>query len=179
MSTTADRDVAVKYSGIVEGKPTATVLQLKASSVNRPACIEQFSQYPGEREYLWVPLSYMQPDGAEMLEASGRGVLRIVNVDVSSNGTAATTEDLLERKKQLHVKGFEALMHELTLELRAAALRIPPGMRGDSEKLFENIMNGSEVVYENLHLGPDAQEARRVEGVKDVLARHREKSAGP
>jgi hypothetical protein len=66
-----------------------------------------YSQYSQEREYLWVPLSYMQPEGGQVVEASQHGVLHTVDGSVSANGTAATTEDLLGKKKQLHIKGFE------------------------------------------------------------------------
>ena len=119
MSTTANRDIAVMYSGVREGKPTATVLQIKTSAVNRAACIEMFSQYSQEREYLWVPLSYLQPEGGQIVESSPHGVLQTINVMVSVNGTAATTEDLLGKKKQLHIKGFETLLDDLNSDLQS------------------------------------------------------------
>jgi hypothetical protein len=117
MSTTANRDIAVMYSGVREGKPTATVLQIKTNSINRAACIEMYSQYQEEREFLWVPLSFLQPEGAQIVEASRDGLLRIITVSVNSNGTALTTGDLLEKKKQLHMKGFRSLVDELRMEL--------------------------------------------------------------
>jgi hypothetical protein len=116
MSTTTNREIAVMYSGVREGKPRATVLQIKTSSVNRAACIEMYSQYSQEREYLWVPLSYMQPEGGQVVEASQHGVLHSIDVNVSANGTAATTEDLLSKKKQLHIKGFEIILEDLKVE---------------------------------------------------------------
>ena len=117
MSTTANRDVAVMYSGVREGKSTATVLQIKTSSVNRAACIEMYSQYQQEREYLWVPLSFLQPEGTQIVEASRDGLLRTLTVSVNSNGTALTTEDLLGKKKQLHIRGFQSLVDELRVAL--------------------------------------------------------------
>ena len=174
MSTTANKEVAIMYSGVREGKSTATVLQIKTSSVNRPACIETFSQYPQEREYLWVPLSYMQPEGAQVLEASVHGVLLTVNVDVSSNGLALTVEDLLEKKKQLHVKGFETLVDELILELREKIADTCEDQKDEAHKVFENIFHGSDVVSANLHLGPNSQQStRHIDGVADVLSRHK------
>ena len=117
MSTTANREIAVMYSGVREGKPTATVLQIKTSSVNRAACIEMYSQYQQEREFLWVPLSFLQPEGTQIVEASHDGLLKIITVAVNSNGTALTTEDLLGKKKQLHIRGFRSLVDELRVEL--------------------------------------------------------------
>jgi hypothetical protein len=117
MSTTANRDIAVMYSGVREGKSTATVLQIKTNSINRAACIEMHSQYQEERDFLWVPLSFLQPEGAQIVEASRDGLLRIITVSVNANGTALTTEDLLEKKKQLHIRGFRSLVDELRAEL--------------------------------------------------------------
>ncbi len=36
------------------------VLVVRVSSVDRGACIRDFSQYMDEVEYLWVPGSYLQ-----------------------------------------------------------------------------------------------------------------------
>jgi hypothetical protein len=156
MSTTANRDIAVMYSGIREGKAAATVLQIKTSSVNRAAGIESYSQYPQEREYLWVPLSYMQPDGAQILEVSKYGVILTINVDVSSNGTATTTEDLLEKKKQLHIKAFESLVDGLKLELQNHVAKLPK-LQDRAEKMIDSIMKGAE----------------EASGVEHVLSKHK------
>jgi hypothetical protein len=126
MSTTADKEIAIAYSGVKDGQPTATVLKIKTSSVNRPACIADFSQYVEEKEYLWVPLSFMQPEGSPMWEASPYGVLQTIHVTLSANGTAATTEDLLGKKKQLHIKGFETLLDDL----KVALLNLSDGQYG-------------------------------------------------
>ena len=45
LSTTSDRATAVEYS---EGKLFPTVLQTRASSIDRGACIKELSQYPQE-----------------------------------------------------------------------------------------------------------------------------------
>jgi hypothetical protein len=38
----------VEYSGAGEGKPLPMVIQTRASSIDRGACIKDLSQYPGE-----------------------------------------------------------------------------------------------------------------------------------
>ena len=60
MSTTANRDIAIQYSGVKDAKKEATVLEIHTSSVDRGACIQDYSQYQDEREYLWVPLSFLE-----------------------------------------------------------------------------------------------------------------------
>ena len=49
MSTTADKAVAVQYSGIKQGRPFPTILEIDAGAVDRGADISELSQYPGEQ----------------------------------------------------------------------------------------------------------------------------------
>jgi hypothetical protein len=44
ISTTSNKNVAIQYSGVDEGKPRATVLCIRPSSVDRGASIAEFSQ---------------------------------------------------------------------------------------------------------------------------------------
>ena len=48
LSTTACRETAIEYSGVGDGKPLPMVIQTKTTSIDRGACIKEFSQYPGE-----------------------------------------------------------------------------------------------------------------------------------
>jgi hypothetical protein len=96
ISTTANKNVAVQYSGVDDGKPRATVLCIRPSSVDRGASIAEFSQcvlwggtvkrlrsrhafcrYPGEEEYLWPPCSFLQSEdsGSEVEVQAGGGVV--------------------------------------------------------------------------------------------------------
>ncbi len=47
MSTTASKEIATKYSGIMEGKPFPTIFEIVPGAVDRGAIITGFSQYPG------------------------------------------------------------------------------------------------------------------------------------
>jgi hypothetical protein len=63
MSTTVDMKVALRYakedksSGL---KLRPTLLVLTAGSVDRGADIKEFSQYPNEKEFLFVPCSFVE-----------------------------------------------------------------------------------------------------------------------
>ena len=48
LSTSSNWETAVEYSGAGEGKPLPMVIQTRASSIDRGACIKDLSQYPGE-----------------------------------------------------------------------------------------------------------------------------------
>jgi hypothetical protein len=60
MSTSNDRNVALGYSGVKQRRPRAMVMVIEATSIDRGAGISEFSQYPGEKEFLWVPCSFVQ-----------------------------------------------------------------------------------------------------------------------
>ena len=55
MSTTSSKAIAAQYACRAAGGGAATVLQMRPGAVDHGADIRRFSQYPGEREYLWNP----------------------------------------------------------------------------------------------------------------------------
>ena len=69
-STTSDKAVALQYSGVQQGRPLAMVMEIVTSSIDRGACIRDFSQYPAEVEYLWVPCSFLEPSASQYLEVT-------------------------------------------------------------------------------------------------------------
>ena len=75
-----------QYSGVVQGRAQAMVLRMETGTIDRGADISELSQYPGEREFLWVPCSFLEPHGAptvEFVEETG-GVVTVVPVRVSA-----------------------------------------------------------------------------------------------
>ncbi len=56
MSTTADKAVAIQYSGIKEGKPFPIIFEIDSGAVDRGADISDFSQYPGILTYIFKRL---------------------------------------------------------------------------------------------------------------------------
>ena len=119
MSTTADRTVAVQYSGVKDGKPKAGILQVQPNSVDRGADISEFSQYPGEKEYLFVPYSFVQGEGRQRAEVDGSGgVLTIVPVRVNINLKTETVEELKDKKKRMHLVSARAMVEEVRYELQ-------------------------------------------------------------
>ena len=59
MSTTADRAVAVRYAGSAGGA-RATVFEIAAGRIDIGAELSWLSQYPGEAEFLFPPLSCLE-----------------------------------------------------------------------------------------------------------------------
>jgi hypothetical protein len=122
MSTTSDRKVAIQYSGVNEKKPLPMVLQMRVRSVDRGACIRDFSQYPSEKEYLFVPCSFLEQEGQQYLEVTKAGVVTVIPVRVNANLKTMTVEELLGQKKALHTASFNYLLDELQMKLREVAV---------------------------------------------------------
>jgi ankyrin repeat protein len=113
MSTTADRKVAVQYSGVEQGKPKASIMEIHPNSVDRGADISDFSQYPQEKEFLIVPYSFIQGRGRQRTEVTdGGGILSVIPVSVNINLKTETIDELREKKKRLHLSAFKALISE-------------------------------------------------------------------
>jgi hypothetical protein len=62
-SSTKNRKVALDFSGLRENKPNPMILEFRPTAVDRGASVQDFSQYPGEEEILYLPCSYVQPNG--------------------------------------------------------------------------------------------------------------------
>jgi hypothetical protein len=113
MSTTQDRSVAVQYSGVRDNKPKASIMEIHPNSVDRGADISAFSQYPGEKEFLIVPYSFVQSDGRQRTEITdGGGVLTVISVNVNINLKTETLEQLKGKKRSMHLTAFNSLIDE-------------------------------------------------------------------
>ena len=164
MSTSSSKQVALDYTGINSDKPLPLLLAVRVGAADRGACVRDFSQYATEMEYLFAPCSFVEPEDAESLEVTGAGVVRVIPVRVRANALSTTVEELENRKKSLHMSAFRYLIHEVELQLQAAA-------------------QGAE---ERLHQDPSREEghsvgglvARIVEQCKAVHSRHEAASVG-
>ena len=119
-----------QYSGAKACEKLGMVLCLEATSIDRGACIRDFSQYPGEVEYLFVPCSFVEPTGvrnleeskAEAVDSEGKtkdsetgkekksdaaGLLWLIHVRVNANLKSFTVEELKGRKKEMHLAAFQ------------------------------------------------------------------------
>ena len=132
MSTTSHKEMAILYSGVKDGKPLAMVLEIRVGAVDRGACIREFSQYPAEVEYLWVPCSFLEPVGARYLEVSPHGPVTVIPLRVNANLKTMVIEDLVAQKKQMHLASFRYVLDELGSDLRRLAREL------DAEERLRN-----------------------------------------
>ena len=119
LSTTSDRDVALGYSGVKERRPKAMVMVIETSSIDRGADISDFSQYPGEKEFLYLPCSFVQRiRHANMrIQVVDGGLVTFFPVKVNLNIKTQTVEELQEQKKSLHMVSARSMLAEVKFEL--------------------------------------------------------------
>ena len=104
MSTTLKRSVAVQYAG----SRMPTVFEIDIGAVDRGASLSFLSQYPGEEEILFPPMSYLEVTGATRLETEPSGLsIRVVSLSVNANQTCGTIEEILASRQHLHVAMLE------------------------------------------------------------------------
>jgi ankyrin repeat protein len=119
LSTTSDRDVALGYSGVKERRPKAMVMEIETSSIDRGADISEFSQYPGEKEFLYLPCSFVQRvrQGSGRVQVVDGGLVTCFSVKVNLNIKTQNVEELQEQKKTMHMVSARAMIEEVRYEL--------------------------------------------------------------
>jgi WD40 repeat protein len=119
LSTTADRNVALGYSGVRAKRAKATLMVIEASSIDRGADIAEFSQYPGEQEFLYLPCSFIQRtrQGNGRVQVVDGGLIKLVSVKVNLNIKTQTVEELQEQKKSLHMVSAKSALTDEKYQL--------------------------------------------------------------
>jgi hypothetical protein len=121
MSCTEDLKYAIRYSGVLKGRPHCMVLEIEPSCVDRGAFVHDFSQYPQEVETIFLPMSFIAPSGPQRLQKTENGNVTIIPVRVSLNLKAERLEGHENKKKSIHIRGFQFRVHEMRLRLQKLA----------------------------------------------------------
>ena len=135
MSTTLDRDEAMRYAASTDGP--AVVFEIQQGMVDRGADIGWLSQYPHERELLFAPLT-----GLEVQRTSVEGSVVVVVLHLSINLTALTIEQVLGKRKKLLVDMVPGLKAELKQALRDEGIATSSGEDFLADKLTPRIKAG-------------------------------------
>jgi WD40 repeat protein len=147
LSTTCDRNVALDYSGKRQRLAKAMIMVIETSSIDRGADISEFSQYPGEQEYLFLPCSFIQRarrGNGIRYEVVDGCLVGVVAVRINLNIKTQTVEELLHQKQKLHLVSAKAMLQEVSFELKNWIASkdehdlIP--YIGDSSNFYEGIM---------------------------------------
>jgi hypothetical protein len=97
MSTTLDRNVALRYATSGTGEPS-TLMVMQMGMVDRGAQLDWLSQYPEEKEILLPPLTGIEVQNDEVTADN----VRVLQMRLNINLRSTTLEQLLAaRKKEL------------------------------------------------------------------------------
>ncbi|KAJ1477514.1 ankyrin repeat-containing domain protein [Baffinella frigidus] len=156
MSTTEDLRVAVQYAGT----KMPTVFKITVGAVDRGASLERLSQYRGEKEILYPPMSYLEVTGETRMEAGPGGkVTRVVSLSVNANQTCGTIEAMLGSRRGLHVAMLENYLLEIDGELEA---------RLDSEEVKQRLAHDRFATSNDHHRTMVLAISKEVERVVDT-----------
>jgi ankyrin repeat protein len=170
MSCSAQKEVAMGYSGAAEGRPHAMVLEIEPSFVDHGAVVSEFSQYPKEVETLFLPMSYVVQSGERRVERSATGEVTFIPVRVSVNLKAERLEQLEEKKKSIHLTGFEFRVNEVRQSLQRLV------EEGGADARLKQDSDSKGVIWKKVHSVKGYVDVQ-VDKVGAVLLRHRERSA--
>jgi hypothetical protein len=170
MSSSTDKNVAIGYSGVLEGRPHAMVLEIEPSCADRGAVVSEFSQYPGEGETLFLPMSYVAQNSQQRVETTATGKVTIIPVRVNVNLKAECLEQLEEKKKSIHIAAFEFRVSELQQKLHMLA------EAGGAEARLMRDKDRQGSLWKKEHSVSSYVHAQ-VQKVNAVLTRHRARAA--
>ena len=109
MSTTANRDIALHYS---KGQ-AATIFEVEVGRVDIGGQLSFLSQYKLEDEYLVGPFACLEVKGTPRIEITPHGQVTVVPLRMNVNLKSLTCEELLERRKNLHIAMILHMQEEL------------------------------------------------------------------
>jgi hypothetical protein len=119
MSTTSSKQIAIDYSGVKNNGSLPIVLEIRGGSIDRGACIQVFSQYPRELEYLFVPCSFLEQESDQYVEVTPDGIVIVIPVRINANLKTKTVDDYREQQKELHISSFRYLIDEIKEQISA------------------------------------------------------------
>jgi hypothetical protein len=116
------------------------------------------------QEYLWVPCSLVQPlgDDAASVEVMHSGLVTVLSVRVNINIKMETVEELLAKKKSIHIAAMKAMIDDLGQDLKTIS---------ESEEFKERVrVDGSDP-------NPACIVDDIIQQCRSVLERHEERDA--
>jgi len=128
MSTTPKRDVALGYA-TSSGKFGKILFEIRMGMIDRGADVSELSQYPGEKEILFAPLTGLEIASVPRNED---GVL-VIELRLSCNLQDQTIEQVIGKMKTSHITMVNSMMDDMRFSVHV----LPPTVLEPLEKAKE------------------------------------------
>ena len=119
MSTSTERDVALGYMK-QSGKDSQILFEIRMGMIDRGADVSMLSQFPGEREILFAPLTGLELAAVPRDEL---GVL-IIELRLSCNLQDQTIDQVIGKMKTSHIAMIDTMMDDLKLGIPGLPLSV-------------------------------------------------------
>ncbi len=159
MSTTSDRDVAIRYAQGRPGKSEAerqvkTVMEIKMGMIDRGADLQWLSQYPHEREITFAPFTGLEITGTTIEES-----VLVVQLRLNVNLMSPTIESAVAKMRSAHLQLLDLIHSNLrAIDAPTRVLLSLQGLRGaekgkepDYFNRVENFRNATNMALETQH----------------------------
>ena len=113
MSTTTDREVALMYMRQSD-KAAKMVFEIRMGMIDRGADVSLLSQFPGEKEFLFAPLTGLEVASVPRVE----GDVVVVELRLSCNLHDQTLEEVIGKMRTSHTALASRMMSKFVLITR-------------------------------------------------------------
>ncbi len=93
-----------------------TVFKFGVGAVDLGAQLDSISQYPGEGEILYPPLSHLEVIGHPKVEIGDKVQVLVVSVKVNINQKAMTIDEILRRRKHTVTALVEGVVNDIAFD---------------------------------------------------------------
>jgi hypothetical protein len=108
-STTAQLAVALQYVG--KGR-NPIIFQIRMGEVDHGASLTEVSQFPGEAEILFPPLSNFELEGEPRMQLHDGRPITVLQLGISVNVKSRTIDELIEGRKQIQMQMLQNFLDE-------------------------------------------------------------------
>lgn len=129
MSTTEKRSVANRYSGAGQNSKLSTIFVVEPGQMSLGASISWLSQFTGEDEILYPPLTHMAITGHKVVEIDGNKVAEIYVKLTCAQGMTTVEQATSQRKDMLL-----ALVNETVGDKVHEAVQVANGVLSDCDR---------------------------------------------
>ena len=115
LSTTLNESVAMEYSGA--RKDRGVVFEMEVGAIDCGADLKSISQYPGEAELLFGPLTHLEAVNTRIKFIGGKPVV-VMCIKVNCNLKSPRIEEILFKRKRLFTDILNSLHNEVRFDMK-------------------------------------------------------------